>query len=154
MDTSNIQKYLEDVLLTESVREWMVVINKGLLGNKRVVYSSEKRDKAREKFFWYRDMYPDIRFRLMTKTSFRASYHRFPEYVTDKKRDELFGKKEKIVKYGKDDVKKTMVYSPTSKEVKVKEEPIVVKKIIQQDIIEPESDEYKPTIPTRIKKVD
>lgn len=154
MDTSNIQKYLEDVLLTESVREWMVVINKGLLGNKRVVYSSEKRDKAREKFFWYRDMYPDIRFRLMTKTSFRASYHRFPEYITDKKRDELFGKKEKIVKYGQDDVKKTMVYSPTSKEVKVKEEPIVVKKIIQQDIIEPESDEYKPTIPTRIKKVD
>ena len=154
MDDVDIQEYLENTLLTENVREWMVVVNKGLLGNKRVVYSTDKRDKAKEKFLWYRDMYPDVRFRMMTKSSFRSSYHRFPEYITDKKREELFGKKEKEVKYGQSHVDKKYVYSPTTKDVEVtkSEKPIVIKKIIKQDII-PDSDEYKPTRPTQIKKI-
>lgn len=151
-----IEEYLKKVMLTENVREWMIIVNKGLLGNKRVVYSTDKRDKVREKFEWYRDMYPEVRFRIMTKSSFRAAYHRFPEYLTDKKREQLFGTKEREIKYGQNEVKKKYVFSPKSKEVEVSPKAPVEKEIIRTVIKEPQvsdTDEYVPTRPTRIKRV-
>lgn len=132
IDLDKIESYLKESLLQENVREWMVVVNKGLLGNKRVVYSTDKKDKAKEKYLWYRDMYPDIRFKLMTKTSFRAAYHRFPEYIPDDKKEQLFGVEEKDIKYGQSDVKTRYVYSPKHQKVKVPvKEPEVAKSIPQ-----------------------
>lgn len=150
-----IISHLEKELLNENVREWMVILNKGLLGNKRVVYSTDKREKAREKFQWYRDMFPDLRFRIMSKSAFRAAYHRFPEYLTDRKREQLFGKKEKEIKYGQHEVEKKYVFSPSSKEIDVKNGRPIEKEVIKTVIREPETseDEYVPTRPTRIKRV-
>ena len=42
-DLEQIKEHLEKVMLAENVREWMVIVNKGLLGNRRVVYSTDDR---------------------------------------------------------------------------------------------------------------
>ena len=154
-DIDLIKEHLENVLLNESVREWMVIVNKGLLGNKRVVYSTDSRDKVKEKFNWYRDMYPDVKFRIMTKSAFRASYHRFPEYLTDKKKEELFGEKEVDLRYGVDHVKKKYVFSPKTKEVRLDGRPVVQREVIKTVVREPKEDKKQSLDqPSEIKILD
>ncbi len=151
-----IKEHLEKVMLTENVREWMVIVNRGLLGNKRVVYSTDDKSKVKEKFEWYRDMYPDIKFRIMTKSSFRNSYHRFPEYIDERKRNELFGETERKIRYGKSEVKKRYVFSPDSKDVEVDVEEPVEKEIIKTTVIKEPSIQrngFVPTRPQEFKKI-
>lgn len=157
MDTlEQIKEHLEKVMLAENVREWMVIVNKGLLGNRRVVYSTDDRNKVREKFEWYRDMYPELKFRIMTKSSFRDAYHRFPEYIDERKKEQLFGDKERRIKYGQSEVKKRYVFSPRTKDVEVDVEEPIEKEIIKTTVIkEPQYQHngFVPTKPISIKKV-
>lgn len=154
-DLEQIKEHLEKVMLAENVREWMVIVNKGLLGNRRVVYSTDDRSKVKEKFEWYRDTYPNIKFRIMTKSSFRDSYHRFPEYIDDVKKQQLFGDRERKVSYGQSEVKKRYVFSPRTKDVEVDVEEPVEKEIIRTTVIkEPQQQNgYVKTNPVDIKKV-
>ena len=142
-DIELITEHLQNVLLTETVREWMVIVNKGLLGNKRVVYSTDSREKVKERFEWYRDMYPDVRFRIMSKSAFRSSYHRFPEYISDKKRAELFGTDETKVRYGQKHVQKKYIFSPKTKDIRVDGEVPVSREVIRTIVKEPQQDSPK-----------
>lgn len=120
-----VRLYLESVALSENVREWMVIVSSGHYDNKRVVYSTDKKDKAEERFYDFRDRYPDITFRLITKTSFRNMYHRFPEYMPQDIQDKIFGVSEKEIL--KPLSRDRLVYNP--KDVKVVVNPVVTKDV-------------------------
>lgn len=136
-----LREHLESVMLKESVREWMVIVKSGLLQNKRVVYSSDKKSKAEEIYLDYRDRYPDYQFKLMTKTAFRDAYHRFPEYVPEDVKEKMFGK-EKTTKINPDFKKDILVYDPD--DVKVRVHPTVtVNQDIQQSVPKPSAKKYK-----------
>lgn len=134
--TDQIKSYLESVALSENVREWMVIVTSGNYNNQRVVYSTDKKDKAEERFYDFRDRYPDHTFRLMTKTSFRNMYHRFPEYMPQETQDKIFGVKEKPIL--KNLSREKLVYNP--KDVQVVVKPTITKNV-QVDVPKPQSTE-------------
>ena len=132
--TDQIKSYLESVALSENVREWMVIVTSGNYNNQRVVYSTDKKDKAEERFYDFRDRYPDHTFRLMTKTAFRNMYHRFPEYMPQETQDKIFGVKEKPIL--KNLNREKLVYNP--KDVQVVVKPTITKNV-QVDVPKPQS---------------
>lgn len=150
-----LKEYLEEKMLFESVREYLVILNKGLLGNKRVLYSTDSKEKAKEKFLWYRDMYPELRFKMTTKSFFRSMYHRFPEYISDAERQKIFKRKEVEVKYGQDSTRRRFVYSPKDKVSFVKDPHAEKVKIIKQVVYDKQknSDDYTPTKPNHVVEV-
>lgn len=136
-----LREHLESVMLKESVREWMVIVKSGLLQNKRVVYSSDKKSKAEEIYLDYRDRYPDYQFKVMTKTAFRDAYHRFPEYVPEDVKEKMFGKEKKI-KINPDFKKDILVYDPEDVQVRVHPK-VTIDQEVQQSVPKPSVKKYK-----------
>ena len=136
-----LREHLESVMLKESVREWMVIVKSGLLQNKRVVYSSDKKSKAEEIYLDYRDRYPDYQFKVMTKTAFRDTYHRFPEYVPEDVQEKMFGK-EKKTKINPDFKKDILVYDPEDVQVRVHPK-VTIDQEVQQSVPKPSVKKYK-----------
>lgn len=136
-----LREHLESVMLKESVREWMVIVKSGLLQNKRVVYSSDKKSKAEEIYLDYRDRYPDYQFKVMTKTAFRDTYHRFPEYVPEDVQEKMFGKEKKI-KINPDFKKDILVYDPEDVQVRVHPK-VTIDQEVQQSVPKPSVKKYK-----------
>lgn len=136
-----LREHLESVMLKESVREWMVIVKSGLLQNKRVVYSSDKKSKAEEIYLDYRDRYPDYQFKVMTKTAFRDAYHRFPEYVPEDVKEKMFGK-EKKTKINPDFKKDVLVYDPEDVQVRVHPK-VTIDQEVQQSVPKPSVKKYK-----------
>lgn len=136
-----LREHLESVMLKESVREWMVIVKSGLLQNKRVVYSSDKKSKAEEIYLDYRDRYPDYQFKVMTKTAFRDAYHRFPEYVPEDVQEKMFGK-EKKTKINPDFKKDILVYDPEDVQVRVHPK-VTIDQEVQQSVPKPSVKKYK-----------
>lgn len=136
-----LREHLESVMLKESVREWMVIVKSGLLQNKRVVYSSDKKSKAEEIYLDYRDRYPDYQFKVMTKTAFRDAYHRFPEYVPEDVQEKMFGK-EKKTKINPNFKKDILVYDPEDVQVRVHPK-VTIDQEVQQSVPKPSVKKYK-----------
>lgn len=111
-----LMEHLKSSALKESVREWMVIIKSGNYGNKRVVYSTDKKQKADEVFLDYRDKYPEYVFRVMTKSAFRDMFHRFPEYLPNHIKDKLF-KKEDEIEINPDFKKPNYIYDPDEENI-------------------------------------
>lgn len=140
-----LTEHLQSIALRESVREWMVIIKSGNYGNKRVLYSTDKKNKADEVFLDYRDRYPEHKFRVMTKTSFRDLFHRFPEYMPNHIKDKIF-KKDDEIEINPDFQKTNYVYDPEEVEVHVHK---------RYDTTEPPKKVYEPrhkNVNTKIKR--